>query len=50
MRIKRAQKLYKIVLVFANDMTRTVQVRAASIEVAENRALKRNPSALRVKR
>lgn len=50
MRVKKAQQMYQIVLVFVNDMTRTVKVRASSREIAENRALKRNPSAIRVKR
>ena len=50
MQLKKAQKLYKIVLMFKNDMTRTVDVRATSREVAEDRALKRNPSAEGVKR
>jgi hypothetical protein len=45
MRTKKSRKLYTIVLVYENNMTRTIKVRAASREVAENRALKRNPSA-----
>ena len=49
MRPKKAQRLYQIVLVYANGMTRTVSVRASSREVAENRAMKRNKSALGVK-
>jgi hypothetical protein len=49
MRTKRSKQLYTIVLVFENNMTRTVKVRAASREVAEARALKRNPSAKGVK-
>lgn len=49
MRIKKAQQVYQIVLVFQNDMTRTVQVKASTRRVAERRALKRNPSAMRVK-
>lgn len=50
MRPKSKAKLYNVVLVFANDMTRTVMVKATSREVAENRALKHNPSATGVKR
>lgn len=49
MRIKKSKKLYPIVVVFENGMTRTVKVRAVSREVAEARALKRNPSAKGVK-
>jgi hypothetical protein len=49
MRQLKAQRIYKIVLLYANTMTRTVTVKAASREVAEDRALKRNPSALGVK-
>lgn len=45
MRTKKSRKLYTVVLIFNNDMTRTIKVRAASREVAEARALKRNPSA-----
>lgn len=50
MRTKKSKKLFTIVLVYENDMTRTVKVRAVSREVAENRALKRNPNAKGVKR
>lgn len=49
MRTKKSKKLFSIVLEFENGMTRTVKVRAASREVAEARALKRNPSAKGVK-
>lgn len=49
MRTKKSKQLFKIVVEFENGMTRTVQVRAASREVAERRALKRNPSAKGVK-
>ncbi len=49
MRTKKSKKLFTITLEYANGVTRTVQVRAATREVAENRALKRNPSAKGVK-
>ena len=49
MQIKKSQTLYFITLVFANSITRTVQVRASSREVAERRALKRNPGAVSIK-
>jgi hypothetical protein len=49
MRTKKSKKLYTVTLVFENGMTRTVQVRAVTREVAESRALKRNPNAKGVK-
>jgi hypothetical protein len=49
MRTKKSKKLYTIVLVFANEVTRSIKVRAASREVAEARALKRHPNAKGVK-
>jgi len=49
MRTKKSKQVFSIVLVYENNMTRTVKVRAASREVAERRALKRNPSAKGVK-
>jgi hypothetical protein len=49
MRPKKAQRLYQIVLLYPNNMTRTVPVRATSREIAEHRAMKRNRSALGVK-
>lgn len=50
MRTKSKSKPYTVVLVYANNMTRTIHVKASSREVAEDRALKRNPNALRVTR
>lgn len=50
MKTKSKQRHYRIVLEYANGITRTVSVRASSREVAEDRALKRNPSATGVKR
>jgi hypothetical protein len=49
MRPKKAQRLYQIVLLYPNNMQRTVMVKAISREVAERRAIKRNRSALGVK-
>jgi len=49
-RAKKEKKLFSITLVYENNLTRTVQVKAINREVAENRALKRNPNALGVKR
>jgi hypothetical protein len=49
MRTKKSKKLFTIVLTYPNGVTRTVQVRASSREVAETRALKRNPNATGVK-
>ena len=49
MRQRKTQRSYQVVLVFANQMTRTVTVKASSREVAENRALKRNKNATGVK-
>lgn len=50
MRATKSKRLYTVVVEFANGMTRTVKVKAASREVAEDRALKFNPSAKGVKR
>lgn len=50
MRKTNIQKPYTVVLTFANGLTRRVMVKASSREVAENRAMKRNPSATGVKR
>jgi hypothetical protein len=49
MRPKKAQRLYQIVLIYPNNLTRTVKVRATTREIAESRAMKRNKSALGVK-
>lgn len=49
MRTKKSKQMFKIELVYENGMTRTVPVRATSREVAERRALKRNPGAKGVK-
>lgn len=50
MRIKSKKQLYQIVLTYANGVTRRVPVKASNREVAEDRALKRNPNAMGVKR
>jgi hypothetical protein len=50
MRTKKSKQLFSIVLIFENEVTRTIKVRATSREIAERRALKRNPSAKGVKR
>ena len=49
-RIKNQQKQYRVVLLFANNLTRTVMIKAASREAAERRALKHNPGALSANR
>jgi hypothetical protein len=49
-RQKKVQKLYTITLEYASGLFRTVQVRASDREIAEKRALKRNPSAIGIKR
>lgn len=50
MRIKRSKKMYNIVVMYENGMTRTVKVRAVTRETAEKRALKFQPNAKGVKR
>jgi hypothetical protein len=47
---KATQKHYYVVLVFPKGLTRTVSVRAATREVAERRAMKRNPGCVGVNR
>jgi hypothetical protein len=47
---KATRQLYSVVVEFANGMTRTVKVKAASREKAERRALKFHPNATGVKR
>jgi hypothetical protein len=49
MRPKKAQRLFNIVLIYPNGLTRDVRVKATSREVAEDRAMKRNKSAIGVK-
>lgn len=50
MQQKKASRVYSITLVYENNLTRDVKVRAKSREVAEKRALKRHPNAIGVKR
>lgn len=50
MRTKQSKKPFSITLEYENGLTKTVMVRAVSREVAEKRALKRNPNAKGVKR
>lgn len=49
LRQKPTQTLYPVTLIFDKGLTRQVRIKASSREVAEKRALKRNPSALGVK-
>lgn len=50
MRSPKKQQLFKVALEFPGPITRTIQVKASSREVAERRALKRNPAAIAVAR
>jgi hypothetical protein len=50
MQQKKQKKAYCITLVFRGNITRDVYVKARSREIAEARALKRNSTALRVKK
>ena len=50
MQFKKQKRLHTIVLEFANGMTRSVKVQAVRRETAEEKAMKRNPSATGVKR
>lgn len=50
MKIKSKSTVHTIVLLYENEMTRTIKVKASSREVAETRALKRNPNAKGIKR
>jgi hypothetical protein len=50
MRMKKHSKPYVITLEYPNGVTRSTTVVASTREVAESRALKRNPAAIKVKR
>lgn len=50
MRIKSTKTLHLIVVEFQNGMTRTVKVKAASREAAENKALRRHRTAVGIQR
>ncbi len=49
MQTKKSKQVFQVTLEFANNVTRTVKVRAATREVAERKALKFNPTAMGVK-
>jgi hypothetical protein len=49
-RTKKQSRLFSVTLYYKNGMTRRVQVKASKLEIAEDRALKRNPSAEGIKR
>ncbi len=49
MQQKKTKKAYHITLVFKNNLTRDVYVKARSRKIAEARALKHNSSAVRVR-
>ncbi|MGG6496926.1 UNVERIFIED_CONTAM: hypothetical protein NY603_28805, partial [Bacteroidetes bacterium 56_B9] len=46
---KKSKQLFSITLVYENEMTRTVKVRATTREIAERKALKFNQKAKGVK-
>ncbi len=50
MQLRKKQNRYVINLEFRNGITRFVTAKASSREIAEHRALKRNPEAVGVKR
>lgn len=50
MKQRQTKKPYTVVLEYPNGVTRIVKVLASTREVAERRALKRNPAAVRVSR
>lgn len=50
MRTKKVKTLYHIELEFVNGITKLVKIKASNRETAEQRALKFNPSAIKVKR
>lgn len=47
-KLAKQQKLFQVTLQMPLNETRTVSVKAATREVAERRAMKRNPKAIRV--
>jgi len=49
-RDKATKKLFNITLMYSNNLTRTVKVKATTREIAEQRALKRNPKAIGIQR
>lgn len=50
MQLPKKSRLFRVVIVYENGMTRTVQVKASTREIAEERALKRNPNAVSIQR
>lgn len=48
MRLRKNQKHFIILLEFRHGVTREIHVRASSREIAERRALKHNPEAIKV--
>lgn len=50
MKTKTQSDLYKITIEYENGDTKVVPVKASTREVAEERAMKRNPNAKGVKR
>ncbi len=50
MQLKKSKQLYYVELEFPNGLTRQVKIKAATREIAENRALKFNPGAKGVRR
>lgn len=50
MQLKSSKQVYSVTLTFANEVTRTVQVKASSREAAERKAIKFNSGATGVKR
>lgn len=50
MQMKKSQRLFKITVEYGDGKTRTLDVKATTREVAEQRALKRAPSAVSIHR
>lgn len=49
MRTRKSKQLFNVVVEFETGVTKTVKIRATTMEIAEKRALKFNPSAKGVK-
>ena len=49
-RIRSEKKLYHVIVVYPNSVTKTIKVMASNREVAEQRALKRAPGAVSIQR
>ena len=50
MQLKKSKRLYSVTLEFANGVTRDVEVKASTREIAERRALKFNSTAIGIKK